>query len=265
MSMKNKTNTNNTSSSNPTSSVAASPVVASPVVPPVLAAPAASPPASPSPAPAPTPSAQQLAALVQQIVPQFDAMEAQLGADPPLSPAEKRRSLRMRKGGGPIVTTIGDLVRSGPLGSSGLVDVDQMQQALARATALQPLATRLAAFHNHVLDLIFVGESTSWSKAVHAYGLLKRLSRTDADLATALEPVTAFFTPKKAPAPPGTPNKRTRKATNKAVKQLKKHAPQLLAGGTQPAGAEAAPTAASPATPAAPTTGSPSGNGAPRS
>ncbi len=204
---------------------------------------------------------------MQQILPQLDAIEAQLGGDPPLSPAEKRHAIRMRKGGMPIVTAIGNIVRStSQLASSGLVDLDTMQQGLDRATALQPLVQRLAALDNHVLDVVFASQSTSWGIAVHAYGLLKRLARTNRDLATALQPVTEFFARKpKSPAPPGTPNKRARKATTKAVKQLQRHAPQLLAGATPPATPAPAPIAAPAVTPAAPTAVTPPANGAPHS
>ena len=267
--IKNNRPIHTSSSSNPNSSDAAPPAGASPVVPPAAAAPAATPPASPPPAPAPSPSVQALTAIAAQFVTQLDSMESQLGADAPLTPAEKRHSARMRKAGAPIVGTLANLARQHQVASPGL-NVDDMEQLVAKASALQPLADRLAAFHNHILDLVFFAQSEAWDTALQTYALLQRKAGSDRDLASALEPVTLFFAKrKKAPAPPGTPNKRTRKALSKAVKQVRRTAPQLLVGGTQPASPAAAPTAApptaSPATPAAPTTATPSGNGTPHS
>jgi hypothetical protein len=72
-------------------------------------------PVAPPPATAPAPAATPpdpnaaLEQYVQQTVAQLDTVEVGLGADPALTPAQKRHALKFRKGGDKIIAQIGNL------------------------------------------------------------------------------------------------------------------------------------------------------------
>jgi hypothetical protein len=202
-------------------------------------------PASPPPAP-PDPNAA-LEAYVQQTVTDLDTVEAGLGGDPPLTPAEKRHAAKLRKGGDKVVGQIGDLATQHQLESPAL-QVSVMLALMGKAHALQPLADRLAAFVKHVTDVIFSAQSAAWVMAMQYYALLQRRAATDAELAKALQPIAQLFAyrhPSKK-APVGSPTKRQRKAVAKAKKALKTVAGGKLAG-QAPAETTAQQTPASPA------------------
>ena len=205
-------------------------------------------PTAPPAAPPPTDPNAALAALVQQAVAQLDAIEATLGSDPPLTPTQKRHSLRMRKGGAQILAIIATLATQHDL-ESGAMQVAPMTAEAGKASALQPLANRLAPLVQLVNDLIFAAQSSAWESGMQFYALLHRRAVSDAQLASALQPVTQFFAYRHPTVKaPGTPTKPQKKATKKAVATLKAEAPQLLAP-TTPAESPAAP--ATPATPKA--------------
>lgn len=180
------------------------------------------------------------------MVGQLDTIEAQLGSDPPLTGAQKRHAAKLRKGGDKVLPQIGSLVQQQELESPAL-PVSDMTALLGKAAALQPLVNRVAAFGKHVDDVIFKAESDALVIAQQYYALLQRRALTDTELAAALQPIAAFFAFRhRTPKAPGTPTKRQRKATTKAVATLKKTAPEKLAPQE---------TAAAPA--AAPATGAP--------
>jgi len=221
--------------------------------PPVAATPAASPPPA-----APVDPNAALEQYVLQTVASLDAIEVGLGADPALTPAQKRHGAKLRKGGDSIFAQIGNLAQQQQL-ESPAVNASDMNAALGKAEALQPLANRVAAFAKHVEDVIFLAQSQAVQTGLQLYALLQRRAAIDSELMTAMQPVTSFFAYRHPiPKAPGTPTKPQKKATAKAVKTLKKNAPQMLQGG-----AAASPAAAAEAAPAAGGGGvAASGNGA---
>jgi len=221
------------SKSTSSSGVSTTPPVAQP-------APATPPPASP-PAAAPTDPNAALALFAQQTVATFDTIEANLGGDPPLSPAQKRHAAKLRKGGAAIVLQIGNLASQEQLESPAL-QVSSMTASLGKAQALQPLADRVTSFLKHIDDVIFTAESAAIVEAQQFYALLQRRALTDTELKAALAPVITFFARKPKPKVAGELTKPQEKATKKAVKTVTKNAPQLL---------QAAAGASAPVTPAA--------------
>lgn len=218
--------------------------------------PQASAPATPQP-PAPTPAVTApdpnaaLAQYVQQTLTAIDGIEVGLGADPALTPVQKRHAAKLRKGGEKILGQLGNLAKQQQIESPSL-NVDSMNAALGKAQALQPLADRLATFAKHVQDVIFSAESEAMVDGLQFYAVLQRRATTDSELNAALQPVGAFFAYRRpAKKEPGTPGKPTQRATKKAVATLKKNAPELLQPAQSGQGAVAAPAAVAPAAPAA--------------
>jgi hypothetical protein len=206
----------------------------------------ASPPAQAPLASPPDPNAA-IEQYVQQTVSNLDAVEVSLGADPALSPAQKRHAAKLRKGGAAVLAQLGNLATQQQLESPAL-QVSDMTVSLGKAQALQPLADRLAAFSKHVNDVIFMSQSSALVIGQQFYALLQRRAKANAELATALAPVANYFARRPVPLKPGELTKPQKKATAKAKKVLAKNAPEMLA--TTPAAAPepAAPTPAPAAT-----------------
>jgi hypothetical protein len=214
---------------------------------------AATPTASPPPA-APVDPNAALEQYVLQTVASLDTVEVGLGDDPALTPAEKRHGAKLRKGGADIFAQIGNLATQQQVESTA-VNASDMNAALGKAQALQPLLNRVTAFAKHIEDVIFLAQSEAVQTGLQLYALLQRRSAIDSELLTAMQPITSFFAYRHPlPKVPGTPTKPQKKATAKAVKTLKKNAPQMLqggataapvAGGVQPTAGTAAPQGAS--------------------
>jgi len=262
-------NNNKPSKSNP-NAVGAQPIAA-PAVPPTPTPPAAAAPPSAvfAPTPSPTlgatttqlPPNAALVAYVTQSLAQMDMAEAALAVDPPaLTSTQKRRAAKLRAGGDKAVGQIATLAKQYGVESS-VLQADAMSLALADAQALAPLMVRIQAFEKHVSDLLFLWQSAAWEDAMQFYALLQRRSLVDGSLAASLAPVAAFFAKRHSSTKAGKPPKRTAKANAKAVKRLKKAAPQMLAGGTT--GSATTATAAAPAAPAGAQTTAPTNGAAP--
>jgi len=243
-----------------------------PAAPAPAAAQAAAPPA-PTPSPQPAPDANALAALAQQAVAMLDTLAAGLGEDPAPGPNDKRRAVRFRKGGGPIALTIGELAQQQQL-ELPAVPVATMTSQLDRANALAPLVSRLPALVTLVDDIVFAAQSQAWEIALQYYAILQRRAKTDAKLAAALQPVTAFLAYRhpSTKAPVGSPTTRQLNAAKRAQKTLATVAggklagtnlltPRKTAASAATAGAPL-PAPASPA-PATPGNGAPTGGAAP--
>jgi hypothetical protein len=207
-------------------------------------------PMPPTPPPPPTPTSgpnAALAAYVAQALAALDGAEAGLPADPTLTPAEKRHATKLRKGGEPIVTLIGALARQYQL-ESPVLHTDQMLADLEQAQILAPLTSKLLGFAKHVSDLTFGAQSSAWEMALQLYAVLQRRAQIDGSLAANLAPATEFLAYRhKSTKPAGTPTKRQRKATTKAVNTLAKMAPDKLAPGAAPVHVHAAVNAPAPA------------------
>jgi hypothetical protein len=242
----------------PAAAPAAAPTPPTPPTPPAPPAP------TPPPQPTPDPNAA-LAAFAQQAVAMIDTITAGLGGAPTLAPSDKRRAVRFRKGGGPIAGTIGDLAQQQQLELPAL-PVATMTSLLGRASALAPLVNRLPAFVTLVDDIVFAAKSQAWSMALQYYAILHRRAKSDAKVAAALQPVTAFLSyrhPSTKPAV-GSPTTKQVNAAKKAQKALATVAGGKLAGTNllnprkKPASSASTPFPAAPAASPAPT-----GNGAP--
>ena len=157
----------------------------------------------------------------------LDTIEAGLGDNPALSPADKRHAAKFRKGGAKVVAQIGNLTKQHDLELQTL-PVAVMLTLLGKADALQVLADRVAAFTKHITDVIFSAESSAWSMALQYYALLQRQAKDSGDLTAALQPIAEFLAYRhpSTKAPVGSPTKPQRKAATKATRAL-----QTVAGG----------------------------------
>jgi hypothetical protein len=121
-------------------------------------------------------------------------------AGPPLALTvkERRRTVRLRKGGEKVIPTITALSEQYGINVPSHPTSD-ITASLEQAKNLVAIHKQLVTATKHVSDAIFQAESKGWQGATVHYSVLKRLARTDGDIAEALAPVSEFFA-KKAPA-----------------------------------------------------------------
>jgi hypothetical protein len=123
-----------------------------------------------------------------------------------LTVEERRSVVKFRFGGERILALIAELAREAGVDIPG-AKIEDMQHGLILAERLSPLTTAVAALLQRLEDTILEARSEAWSTVTIYYGVLQQMARTDARLATKLEPIVEFFAlgkrPQKAPeAPP---------------------------------------------------------------
>jgi len=159
-----------------------------------------------------------------------------------LTGKDRRRAVRLRKGGEKVIPTLTAL--------SEQFGIDLPSHPTSAITANVNKANSLVAVHKQlvtatkqVADAIFKAQSESWDGATVHYTVLKRLAKSDGDLATALAPVKQFFAQKSPAVVKAEDEKRGHR---KGVKEPK-------VSPTTPAAATEEPTSAqAPAAPTAP-------------
>jgi hypothetical protein len=137
-----------------------------------------------------TKKSTNIALMLSALNASLDKADAQLANGPSLTPDEKRRAARARKGSERIVQTLAQLASSHGLDSSALNSSDMLER-LDTATKLTP--TRLTKVLKQTSDAQFVAQNDAWAMARQFYALLQTRAASDGTLAAALEPVTDFF------------------------------------------------------------------------
>jgi hypothetical protein len=122
----------------------------------------------------------------------LERITERLGSGPKLTPKERMRNIKLRKGGEAIAAALA------VLSQQFAVDLPRfpastMLENLDRARSLGPLRTKLTIALKRVDDVIFESQSEGWEAATMHYSTLKRLSRRDGEMAKLLAPVVAFF------------------------------------------------------------------------
>ena len=133
-----------------------------------------------------------LAKLLVALNSSLDKADAQLAGGPSLTPDQKRRAARARKGSERIVQSLAQLASSHGLDSSALNSSDMLER-LDTATKLMPTVTRLTKVLKQTSDAQFVAQNDAWAMARQFYALLQTRASSDGTLAVALAPVTDFF------------------------------------------------------------------------
>jgi hypothetical protein len=192
------------------------------------------------------------------------SVAAVAGPAPALTSKDRKRSVKLRKGGEKVVPTI--LALSDRLGLSlPSHPTAAIQADLDKVKTLAPVHVGIVSAEKHLGDAIFQAQSRIWEGATVHYTVLKRLAKTDGDIANALAPVTQFFAQK---SPGIVKAEDAKRGHRKGVKEPKgSEATTATTEGLSVAQAPVAPTApAAAVTPAVPTQiSAPVGNGAPHS
>ncbi len=128
----------------------------------------------------------------------LDSITAIAGPALALTSKDRRRSLKLRKGGEKVVPTL--LALSDRIGLNiPSHPTSAIQANLDKVKTLSPVHESVVSAEKHLGDAIFQAQSKIWEGATVHYSVLKRLGKSDGDIANALAPVTEFFA-QKAPA-----------------------------------------------------------------
>jgi hypothetical protein len=177
----------------------------------------------------------------------LDSITTIAGPAPALTTKDRQRTVRLRKGGEKVVPTI--LALSERIGLSiPSHPTATIQANLDKVKTLSPVHESLVSAEKHVGDTIFQAQSDAWDGATVHYTMLKRLSKTDGDIAKSLAPVTAFFAHK---SPAVVEEEDVKRGHRKGVKEPKASKTKTAAT-EEPTNAQASVTPTPPAsTPAA--------------
>jgi hypothetical protein len=115
-----------------------------------------------------------------------------VGTAPALTAKDRQRSAKLRKGGETVIPTVATLSEQFGLTVSSHPTKTMVAKA-KQAQSLIPLHKQLVTATKNVADQMFSANSESWAAAQVHYSMLRRLAKTDGDLATALAPIEEFF------------------------------------------------------------------------
>jgi hypothetical protein len=186
------------------------------------APPAAAPSPAPSPAPNPLlaglPTDQDIAQATQFL----DDVVGLLGGNAtPQTSTQRRRSLKFKKGGEPIVGLLAGLAIQYDVRLPG-VDPLRMQANLVLAQRLQALDTKCRAVAALVSDTLRAAKSGAWQGTTALYTALTRASSQSPALQKELQPAVVFFkrTPAAKKGGPKLPPKPSAKKLKEAQKVM---------------------------------------------
>ncbi len=185
----------------------------------------------------------------------LDSITTIAGPVPALTSKDRKRSLKLRKGGEKVVPTL--LALSDRIGLNiPSHPTSAIQANLDKVKTLSPVHESVVSAEKHLGDAIFQAQSKIWEGATVHYSVLKRLGKSDGDIANALAPVTEFFAQK---APAVVKAEEEKRGHRKGVKEPKGTKTAPAEGETTSAQAPAAPAPAAPAAPAATPATAPNG------
>jgi hypothetical protein len=144
--------------------------------------------------------------LVTHWLSEIDGLVTELGSYlDALTPDQRRRELKIRKGGERHIPLIADTATRYGLSFPGGT-ADEIRANLDVISALSPVLTRLQAASGIVGDTIFRARGNAWRGTTSAYTMLSRMAKNVPSIAREIAPATEFFAPKRkskvAAAPP---------------------------------------------------------------
>jgi hypothetical protein len=125
-------------------------------------------------------------------------LTAMAGKPLALTAKERRRAVRLRKGGEKVIPTITALSEQFGINVPSH-PTSAIKANVTKANSLVAVHKQLVTATKQVEDAIFKAQSESWDGATVHYTVLKRLAKSDGDIATALAPVKEFLA-QKSPA-----------------------------------------------------------------
>ena len=130
------------------------------------------------------------AAVIDGCVKALERMMATIGeGQKPMTSKERRRTLKLKKGGRDLGRTLAQLASKH--GIDGLAPTSEMLDDIAYVERLAPLATQAANLSALLADLLLQADGRAWTVACTTYALLQGLAARDTRVAQDLAPVVA--------------------------------------------------------------------------
>lgn len=148
------------------------------------------------------PSADKIAALLKKCV-ELRTEVSKLGIV--LSPDQRKRRLRMRKGAMTLVPLLTSLVKKHGLEVAS-VPIAGMQADARLSTELSPFEDHVTALEQLIVDTITEAEHELWQAFLMYYGILKSAAVRIPELKAELRPIEELLAQdRKKPQEPGNP------------------------------------------------------------
>jgi hypothetical protein len=141
-----------------------------------------------SKAPARSQAVDESIKLVGQVAEAFASVQR-------LTPSGRRRVLKLRRGAHQVIPQITAVAAKFGLETTS-VSADATNAALAHAQALQPLVAAVSALHQTLVDALLSAQGDAWKSATVMYGMLRKASEADVNVANELAPVVEWFRPR---------------------------------------------------------------------
>jgi hypothetical protein len=117
-----------------------------------------------------------------------------------LSPLERIRSAKIRRGGHQVVPLIATVATKYGIDAPN-ISGDALDASLAHVQLLDALLSATTEFHAMISDAHFSASNGMWSSARSLYAMLKAVAKTNPSIATELQPVEEWFSYRKPAAP----------------------------------------------------------------
>ena len=115
-----------------------------------------------------------------------------LGPVQRLSPLQRRRSAKVRRGGHQVVPLIAAVATKYGITAPAMSGV-ALSASLARVQELDPLLSASAESHATISDAHLTASNEMWTSARALYRMLKTVGTTNPSIATELKPVEEWF------------------------------------------------------------------------
>ena len=122
----------------------------------------------------------------------FEKVTAPFAGVPALTPTDRKRMVKIRRGAHQVIPTIAILAQKFAIEAPGL-QVDDMLSNLQQATDLEPLLNAVAAFHQTLKDAHLAASGAAWKTAMVTYVMLRSAGEANRRVGDELVPVQQWF------------------------------------------------------------------------
>jgi hypothetical protein len=126
---------------------------------------------------------------IQKLV---EEAQASLGSVGRLTPIERKRALKLKRGAHQVLPLIASIARKYSVQAPG-ASVDDMESNIAYAQSLEPVLGAVGVLQGTLSDAHLSAQSSAWMTGTVSYSMLKKASKANVSIANELAPVTEWF------------------------------------------------------------------------
>jgi hypothetical protein len=126
---------------------------------------------------------------IQKLV---EEAQASVEGVPRMTPMERKRAVKLRRGGHQVLPLIAKLASKYSVQAPG-TSVDDITSNITLAQSLEPLLGAVGVLQGALSDAHLSAQSSAWKTGTVAYAMMKKASKANVSLANELAPVTEWF------------------------------------------------------------------------